>query len=72
MTNKVKPTGTMRVRAYLVISRAVEDGVELGWRRAHKHTDAPSEDTIREAIAAAVLGEICEWFDFDDPESETP
>jgi hypothetical protein len=63
---------TMRVRTYHVLSRAVEEGVELGWRRAHKHTDSPDEGAVRESIVNSVLGEISEWFDFDEPESETP
>ena len=56
----------MRVRAYDVLSRAVEEGVAYGWRRAHKHTDAPGEDTIKEQILQGVLNEICEVFAFDD------
>lgn len=56
----------VKVRAYLVFSRAVEEGVAYGWRRAHKHTEQPDEVTLKEQIAAAVLSEVCEYFDFDD------
>jgi hypothetical protein len=59
-------TGRMRVRTYDVFQRAVEEGIEWGWRRAHKHTDSPSEDTIKDEILQGVLNAVCEYFDFDD------
>jgi hypothetical protein len=59
-------TGGMRVRAYDVLRRAIEEGVEYGWRRAHKHTDTPDEETIKDQIVTGILNEVCEIFDFDD------
>jgi hypothetical protein len=56
----------MRVRAYEVLSRAVEEGVAYGWRRAHKHTDSPGEDAVQQEVVQAVLNELCEYFGFDD------
>jgi hypothetical protein len=47
------------------LTRAVEDGVAYGWMRAHKYIDQPDEVDVRDAIAQAVISEICEWFDFD-------
>lgn len=58
----------MRVRAYDVLVRAVAEGVEYGWRRAHKHTDEPGEEAIKDQVIQGVLNEACEWFDFDSPE----
>jgi hypothetical protein len=58
----------MKVRAYSVLSRAVEEGVEYGWRRAHKHTETPDPETIKDQIMTGVMNEICEYFDFDDHE----
>lgn len=58
--------GGMRVRAYDVLRRAIEEGVEYGWRRAHKHTDAPDTETIKDQIVTAILNEVSEYFDFDD------
>lgn len=63
---KTTVTGGMRVRAYEVLRRAIEEGVEYGWRRAHKHTETPNEDTIKDQIVAGILNEVCEIFDFDD------
>ena len=57
--------GALRVRAYPVLVEAVEAGVSFGWRRAHKHVDEPTEEEVRDAIADAVVSEVCERFDID-------
>ena len=62
--------GGMKVRAYPVLCRAIEDGVTYGWRRAHKHVDAPDAQTIEEQIVTAVVNEICQYFDFDDTQEQ--
>ena len=59
----------MRVRAYTVLSEAVERGVAFGWSHAHKHESNPSEDIVCENMEREVLNAICEAFDFDDDES---
>jgi hypothetical protein len=59
--------GGMRVKVYDVLERAVVDGVAYGYRRAHKYTDKPDEEYLKEAIERAVMSSICDWFDFDDP-----
>lgn len=67
MTRAKRPVrGGMKVRAYPVLLRAVEEGVAYGWRRAHKHTDKPDEAKIEEQIVTAVVNEVCEYFEFDD------
>jgi hypothetical protein len=48
------------------VVHAVEEGAAYGWRRAHKHTDAPGEDAIVDQIVQGVLNEVCEYFDVDD------
>jgi hypothetical protein len=57
----------MKAKEYDLLDRCVENGVALGYRRAHKHTEKPEEDDLFEQIRQAVMGEICEWFDFDLP-----
>jgi hypothetical protein len=66
MRAKRSVRGGMRIRAYPVLCRAVEEGVAYGWRRAHKHIDTPDVKSIEEQIVTAVLNEICEYFNFDD------
>ncbi len=63
---KRRVSGGMRVRAYDVLRRAIEEGVEYGWRRAHKHTDTPDADAIKDQIVTGILNEVSEYFDFED------
>jgi len=69
MRSKKRPVSNgVRVNAYNVMARCVEEGVEIGWNRAHKHEDLPSWDLIRERIAQEVLNRICEDFTFNEGE----
>lgn len=63
---KRRVSGGMCVRAYDVLRRAIEEGVEYGWRRAHKHTDTPDAEAIKDQIVTGILNEVSEYFDFDD------
>ena len=56
----------MKPDIYKLLMQCVETGIEIGWRRAHKHNDTPDEDTIKSAIDNAIANEICEWFDFEE------
>ncbi len=59
-------TGGLRVRAHGILHRAVEEGLDYGWMRAHKHTDHPDEATIKDQSLQGILNQVCEYFDFDD------
>lgn len=60
----VRKTG-LRVRAYDVLTRAVEEGVAAGYAHAHKYVRRPTEDVLKERIYDAVMNAIAEVFDFD-------
>jgi hypothetical protein len=67
----VSVSGGLRVRSYEVLRHAVELGVDFGWRRAYRYSQTPPPDDaeaerVREAIAEAVVGECCEWFQFEE------
>lgn len=68
--SKIPVNGHMRVRVYAVLQRAVEEGTQRGWQRAHKHTDTPETTYLLDQIESAVLGEICEYFDFPESDEE--
>lgn len=58
----------MRVKSYRVLQRALEEGFEWGWQRAHKHTDKPTEAMIRENVLREIGNAIDEVFHFDSDE----
>ena len=66
-TSKLSVSGTMRVRTYEVLARAVEEGFRRGWSRAHKYSEHPTHEQLEENVINCILGDICEVFDFDDP-----
>ena len=56
----------MTPKDFKLMVRCVEDGVAYGYSRAHKHTDTPTAEVVRDHIENAVIDEICEWFHFDE------
>jgi hypothetical protein len=56
---------SVRLDAYGIVQRAVEEGVSRGYRRAFKHTDAPGEESIRASIEREVMDALCEVLRFD-------
>ena len=51
---------------YKLLLRCVEEGLKLGYNRAHKHNDTPSDQMLFDAQEQAIMNEIHEWFDFED------
>lgn len=60
-----KGKGNIRFNAYAIIERAIDEGITAGWRRAHKHLDNPSEETIASEIHNAIMLNLTEVIDFD-------
>ena len=59
----------LKPKTYTILSDCIDIGVDIGWNRAHKHTDEPSEGEIKQQIARNIMIEILEKFDIID-ESE--
>ena len=55
----------MKPKIYTILAQAVEDGVKRGYRRAFKHVENPSEESIIDAVDSAVMASILEYFTFD-------
>lgn len=53
-----------------VLDMCIENGLKLGFSRAHKHNDQPTEQQIIEKQFQAIMDEIYEWFDFEDKYAE--
>ena len=60
----------MKANTYRVLSNAVEKGIDGGYYRAHRYTDTPDKDQLKADIYHYVMMEICEYFNFDEPNEE--
>jgi hypothetical protein len=56
----------MKVRTHVILEMAIEQGVQRGWRLAHKHVENPEEHVIIDRINDAVMSAITEYFNFED------
>lgn len=56
----------MKANFYVLILRAVEEGISTGWAHAHKHTETPSDDLIKDAIEDGIMNALSEVFSFED------
>jgi hypothetical protein len=61
----------MKPNTYVILERAVEEGALLGYRRAFKHNDTPSEESIVYAIRDAIMLTVSEVFVFSDMTGES-
>lgn len=50
----------------MIIDQCIENGARRGWRRAHKHNENPSEESIISSIEECIMSELYEWFDFEE------
>ena len=56
----------MKVKTRVILEQAIEEGVNRGWRLAHKHVENPEEHVIIDRINDAVMAQIYEYFTFED------
>jgi hypothetical protein len=56
----------MKLKAYPLVERALEEGAQAGWNRAHKYTDTPTAEAVRDEIVRAQMLELSEILDWED------
>ena len=55
----------MKPNIHRILSRCIEEGLVVGYNRAHKHNDEPTSETIVDCQYTAIMNEIDEWFTFE-------
>ena len=58
----------MRIKIYKLIEQIVEEGIDAGYLRAHKHTDTPIEETIKHCIEQYIMQGFDDYFEFNKEE----
>ena len=56
----------MKPKTRVILEMAIEQGVQHGWRLAHKHVENPEEHVIIDRINDAVMSQIYEYFSFQE------
>ncbi len=56
----------MKPNTYVIMERAVEEGALMGYRRAFKHTETPTENAIVQSIVDNVMLSVSEVFVFQE------
>lgn len=56
----------MKPKFQVILELALREGIELGWRRAHKHLENPSEYVIKDNIEQHIMEKFYEYFDFEE------
>jgi hypothetical protein len=59
----------MKSKTLVILEMAIEQGIARGYRRAFKHNDSPLEGAILQSIEDCVMGQIYEYFTFDEEDS---
>ena len=60
----------MKPKFRVILEQAIGEGVRYGYRRAHKHVENPTEESICEQIEEQVMSSIYEYFTFNDNDSD--
>ena len=60
----------MKPRTYRILERAVEEGFRIGYQRAFKYVDSPTEHGIEESVVREIMNSVCEVFTFEDDVNE--
>ena len=66
LMSKLKLKNEVKFNTYSILERAIEEGLAIGWRRAHKHTDIPSEEAIKESISREVMNSLLDVLNIND------
>lgn len=53
----------MNPKVLPVLEMCISNGLKLGYNRAFKHTEQPSEEAILLYQEQAIMSELFEWFD---------
>jgi hypothetical protein len=55
----------MKPKILPVLEMCIENGLTIGYRRAFKHNDNPTEEQVIAVIRDSIMHEFYEWFDFE-------
>lgn len=57
----------IKPRSFVILQRALEEGIQLGLNRAEE-ADEPTREYTEKCLYDAIMLNVCEMFNFDDIE----
>lgn len=60
----------MKPKFRVILEQAIEEGVRMGYRRAFKHIENPTEESICQHIEDQVMSSLYEYFTFDNEDCQ--
>jgi len=55
----------MKPKFVVILDQCIKTALNVGWERAHKHTETPTKEQILDRIEMAIWDEIHEFFDVE-------
>jgi hypothetical protein len=56
----------MKAKDHYVLEMCIKDGINIGWARAHKYTETPDENLIKQEIETEISNMVYMWFDMGE------
>jgi hypothetical protein len=56
----------MKPKFGVILDQAIEEGVKRGYRKAFKHIEDPTEESICQHIEEQVMSSLYEYFEFGE------
>lgn len=63
---RVSNPAPLKLNIYNIIGTCVEQGIAQGYKHAHKHTEKPDGDVLRDHIYEDVMNSLSEVINFND------
>ncbi len=57
---------SIKFKTYNLIEKAIEEGIEYGWRKSHKYEDTPPDEHLKQQLLQAIMVSLDEIIDFND------
>ena len=61
----MKIKNTIKLNTCNILTDKVEQGINFGWKHAHKYDNNPSEEIIKQHIYEDVINSLSEILDFE-------
>ncbi|NBP02976.1 MAG: hypothetical protein EBU90_23265 [Proteobacteria bacterium] len=63
---RIGVSATIRLDAYKIIDEVIDRAIRYGYRRAHKHVNNPSEESLIMEIHNSVMNDLNDVLKFDE------